>query len=252
MSHTQINANETHQPLPPQESGERDSGTGALPRVLPFLVFMMFIGLEEIVSHLRNMGIISFGDAVISAVYPLRVLAAAIALWIYRSSYSELRWKELAEPKQIAATLTVGIAVFCLWIGAASVLGTDGNPRGFNPTLFEDPFVRWALIAARLSGAVLVVPIMEELFWRSFLLRYLVRTDFQQVPIGLFTWSSFVISVLLFGFEHHLIIAGMIAGTAYNMLLYYTRSIAHCTVAHSVTNLLLGVYVLYTGSWYFW
>jgi CAAX prenyl protease-like protein len=108
------------------------------------------------------------------------------------------------------------------------------------------------MIGARLAGAVLLVPVMEELFWRSFLIRYLIETDFSKVPIGQFTWASCIITVVLFGLEHNLILAGIMAGLAYNLLLYFTRSIFHCTLSHAVTNLLLGLYVLQTGNWHFW
>lgn len=249
---TPSDGNDPRRPLSPEKAAVKTSGTGALQRVLPFLLFMAFIGLDEAAVRLRDMGLISIQDSTLQALYPLRVLAAGSALWIFRSSYSELRWRELTRMRHISATIVVGITVFSLWIGIELIQGTGGNPRGFNPTGFEDPFTRWILIAGRLTGAALVVPIMEELFWRSFLIRYLVRTDFQQAPVGLFTWTSFGVTVLLFGLEHHLVIAGIIAGAAYNMLLYYTRSIAHCTLAHAITNLLLGLYVLNTGSWYFW
>ncbi|BCO11434.1 Abortive infection protein [Citrifermentans bremense] len=93
---------------------------------------------------------------------------------------------------------------------------------------------------------------MEEIFWRSFLLRYLVDTDFESIPIGSFTWSSFIISTVLFGLEHHFFVAGMIAGVIYSLIVYKTRSIVQCVLAHAITNLALACYVLYTGKWYFW
>ena len=93
---------------------------------------------------------------------------------------------------------------------------------------------------------------MEEIFWRSFLIRYIISSDFEKIPIGRFTWSSFLISTVLFGLEHNLFLAGMMAGIAYNLLLYRTKSLAHCIFAHAVTNLLLGIYVLATGKWQFW
>jgi CAAX prenyl protease-like protein len=99
---------------------------------------------------------------------------------------------------------------------------------------------------------VLVVPLMEELFWRSFLLRYLIDQNFESVPVGSFTWPSFLVTTVLFGLEHHFLVAGMLAGAIYSLLLYRTRSLAQCVLAHAVTNLALAGYVLYTGNWYFW
>lgn len=93
---------------------------------------------------------------------------------------------------------------------------------------------------------------MEELFWRSFLLRYLVNSDFRQVPLGTLTPSALVISVALFGAEHNQWFAGIIAGLLYTLLLYRTKSLFSCIVAHVVTNSLLGVYVLATQKWQYW
>lgn len=108
------------------------------------------------------------------------------------------------------------------------------------------------MTAFRLFGAVLVVPVMEELFWRSFLIRYIITPDFTSVPVGCFSWPSFLIASVLFGFEHNLVVAGILAGIVYNLLLYCTRSLSSCIMAHSITNLALGVYVVNTGHWYFW
>jgi CAAX prenyl protease-like protein len=93
---------------------------------------------------------------------------------------------------------------------------------------------------------------MEELFWRSFLLRYLIQPDFRRVPLGTFTWSSFIISVALFGVEHNQWFAGIVAGLLYTLLLYRSRSLSSCILAHAVTNFLLGMYVLITQEWQYW
>jgi CAAX prenyl protease-like protein len=93
---------------------------------------------------------------------------------------------------------------------------------------------------------------MEELFWRSFLIRYIIGNDFSKIPIGTFSWASFLITVVLIGLEHHYFLAGMMAGAVFNLLLYFTRSISQCILAHAVANLALGIYVLQTGKWLFW
>ena len=72
----------------------------------------------------------------------------------------------------------------------------------FDPTTIASVNLRYAFLAFRVVGAVLVVPVMEELFWRSFLIRWLVNEDFRSVPVGTFTWSSFLITTAFFGLEH--------------------------------------------------
>ena len=102
------------------------------------------------------------------------------------------------------------------------------------------------------AGAALVVPIFEELFWRSFLIRWIIDQDFKKVAIGQFTWISFVATVLLFGLEHNRWLVGLAAGAVYNGLLYQQKNLWPCIIAHAVTNLVLGIYVLQTGQWGFW
>jgi hypothetical protein len=93
---------------------------------------------------------------------------------------------------------------------------------------------------------------MEELFWRSFLLRYIINSDFMSVRVGTYTLFSFLVGSGLFGLEHTLVLAGIMAGIAYSLLLYWTKSIYQCVLSHAVTNFVLGIYVLQTGYWQFW
>ena len=110
----------------------------------------------------------------------------------------------------------------------------------------------YLLIFFRLLGAVIVVPIFEELFWRSFALRWLINEDFKSVAIGTFSWFSASAVILAFGFEHHRWLAGIFAGILYHALLYYKKDLSACVIAHAVTNFLLGLYVLLTQQWSFW
>ncbi len=222
-----------------------------LARVVPFGLYMAFVGLEQGLGWLRDQGWLGLAEVHLNLLYPVKIAAVVAALWWYRREYAELCWRDLLRPATLALTLGVGLAVFWLWIHLDYTLG-DLTPRGWDPNQFAEPGLRWAMIATRLAGAVLVVPLMEELFWRSFLIRYIINADFTRVPMGTFTLGSFLITVVLFGLEHHYLIAGMVAGGAYNLLLYRSRSLAHCVLAHALTNLVLGWYVLQTGAWHFW
>ena len=115
-------------------------------------------------------------------------------------------------------------------------------------------FREWptALFCGLLALIIWIVPVMEELFWRSFLMRYLINQDFRSVPMGAFTWFSFMGVAILFGLEHHRVIVGIIAGLLYNLLLIRQKKLKGAILAHGVTNLGLGIYVLLTGSWMFW
>jgi hypothetical protein len=228
------------------------SANPALYRYLPFAVFMAFIGLDEVIRLFSKYGFISLGDATLYYLYPVKVLAVACLLYRYRREYQELNIKDLLIIPTAIAVCVAGLLVFFLWIHMDWTLGVAEKPRGFNPTLFPGGWIRVVMTMFRVGGAVLVVPLMEELFWRSFLIRYLINEDFLTVPIGTFSWASFLLTVALFGLEHNFILAGIMAGIVYNLIVYKTKSITNCVLAHSVTNLALALYVLATGKWQFW
>lgn len=225
---------------------------GALPRVLPFAVFMFFIGIEEIGGLLSGRGIVRYDAAQLTFLYPMRALLAGLVLLLFKPRYDELRLNDLGMLRSTAVSIITGIVVFLLWITMDWPFATLGTPHGFDPAVFNNRLVTALLITSRLAGAVIIVPVMEELFWRSFLLRYIIHADFRRISIGQFSLPAFVLTTILFGLEHNLYLAGMAAGAAYTLLLYYTKSIAHCILAHAVTNCALGVYVLSTGQWRFW
>jgi CAAX prenyl protease-like protein len=124
--------------------------------------------------------------------------------------------------------------------------------QGFDPFALASGPLLWGLVGVRLAGAVLVVPVMEELFWRSFAMRYLIDSRFREVPLGRFTWFSFTAVALAFGLEHHHWLPGIAAGIVYGLLLVRSGNLFTPILAHGVTNLALGLYVLVTRNWEFW
>ena len=222
--------------------------SSSLQRIAPFALYMAFIGLE---AGLRNFNP-SISEQTVYLLYPVKIILVGCLLVYFWREYSELIIRDFLNIKQSLLSLAVGLAVFFLWINMDWLLPGQEPPAGFNPEVFTDELTRQMIIISRITGAALIVPVMEELFWRSFLLRYIINSDFTKVTIGTFSWASFLIGALLFGLEHHFIIAGIMAGVFYALLLYKTKSIAQCILAHAVTNFALGIYVLQTGRWYFW
>lgn len=221
-------------------------------RTLPFALFMAFIAVEEPVRLAVHRQWISLPEEALYYLYPVKTLVVLALLIGYRNQYRELDLADLGKLATTAAVCVTGFATFAMWICLDWSFTVTGPHKGFDPNLLPEGVVRLFLTAVRVAGAVLVVPLMEELFWRSFLLRYLVDSDFESVPLGRFTWGSFLVSTVLFGLEHNLIVAGIVAGAVYSIILYRTKSLAQCVLAHAVTNLSLAGYVLYTGKWYFW
>lgn len=221
-------------------------------RIVPFAVFMGFIGLQQGVEWAVARQWVELSEQQLLFIYPLKAIIVALLLLLYWRSYQELTWSDLRRLSHTSASIALGLLVFVLWINMDWDFASIGEAGGFDPTLVKSDALRSSLIGFRLFGAVLVVPLMEELFWRSFLLRYLIDANFMAVRIGSYSLSSFLIGSALFGLEHSLILAGIMAGMAYSLLLYRTKSIVQCILAHAVTNLALGIYVLQSDQWRFW
>ncbi len=170
-----------------------------------------------------------------------------------------MRWKISFE------ALAVGIAVFVIWIG----LGDALRWLGINPSFTElkvapgkiwNPFETYCcgsaqaefFVGLRILGATLVVPPLEEVFFRSFLYRYLAKADFQSVPLGAFLPRPFLITSVIFGFEHREWLAGILCGFAYQGLVCRTKRLGDAITAHALTNFLLGIWVVWKGAWHFW
>ncbi|MGE3541948.1 MAG: CAAX prenyl protease-related protein [Candidatus Tectimicrobiota bacterium] len=217
------------------------------PRVIPFGLYMAFLFLEGLLSPLW--------------LYPLKTLVVLAALMYYWSQYEELHTPLWLSCGEGLLALGAGLAVYAAWIHMAWPWATLGQAAGYNP-FHAGESLGLALAGIRLFGAAIVVPLMEELFWRSFLLRFVitlfpeslkgVTDDFASVPLGTFTPLSCLVIVLLFGSEHNLWLAGIMAGAVYNLVLYKTQRLWPCVIAHGVTNLALGIHVLATGEWQWW
>lgn len=204
------------------------------PYVIPFAIFAIFTYLPYVI------------DLSQLAIYPLKTIAVGLSLIYYWKHYRH----EIKFSFDWIAILS-GVAVFLVWILPEGLYPQIGHSE-FNPyALANGRDVHFA-IAFRLIGAALVVPVMEELFWRSFAMRFVIRSDFKTLPLGYFSRFSFIFVSVIFGFEHHRWLVGIIAGMVYAGLLYRRKNLFDSIASHSVTNLLLGIYVLTTHQWSFW
>ena len=110
----------------------------------------------------------------------------------------------------------------------------------------------WALTLVRLLGSALIIAAIEEFFWRGFFYRVLLGQSFTRIDLRRFDLGRFLLVVFLFGVEHDRWVVGMVAGAAYGILVIRTGNLWSGILAHGLTNLLLGGYVLMTGSYQFW
>lgn len=184
--------------------------------------------------------------------YAAKAVVVTGALVLFRSVWKDIRF----EARVLLPALVVGLLVFVVWIVVdplTPALSFLGKRAEFNPfTAISDPAQRGLFLAVRFYGLALMVPIMEELFWRSFLLRYITAPDYETVPLGTYSPTAFAAVAGLFALAHPEWLAALICACAYALLLRATRSLFACIVAHAVTNLALGIYVLITHQWRFW
>jgi CAAX prenyl protease-like protein len=212
-------------------------------RILPFAAYLFFIVAGDV---LERMGVPA---GALRWLYPAKIAAVALLLALFWRQYSELRQFCLSTAQTLTA-LATGVLVLVLWISLDAGWMIIGSPSGFDPR--SQGQIDWLLVAIRIAGAALVVPVMEELFWRSFLMRWIVSPDFESVESSQLGFKSFVITVLLFGVEHNLWLAGIVAGAAYSLLYMRHRKLWSPILAHAVTNGLLGIWVVRTGNWSYW
>jgi CAAX prenyl protease-like protein len=186
--------------------------------------------------------------------YPVRFCIVLALILVFSRPYLSFR------PKYPLASIVLGVAVFVIWVAPDALFGyrdswlfnnsvTGHAASSLPPHLKEN----LGFMALRSVGSFALVPILEELFWRGWMMRWLIDKEFLKVPLGTYAASAFWIVAALFASEHGPYWeVGLAAGVLYNWWIIRTRNLADCILAHSVTNAVLSAYVLYTGQWQYW
>lgn len=180
--------------------------------------------------------------------YFVKVVLGAVMIWLMRPLVPEMRWKVTWE------AVVVGVFVFVLWVGLDPLYRKWGSSSMWNPHDHFGSGTAWALffIVVRMIGVTWVVPPIEEVFYRSFLYRYVAKPDFEKVPLGFFGWTPLLVTSALFGFAHFEWLAGFLCALAYQALVIWKKRLGDAMTAHATTNLLLGLWVNFTGMWFYW
>ena len=211
----------------------------------PFGVFALLLALPGLVGHPPPPAL---GPEF--WVYPLQTLVCGAMLFHFRHEYPRA-----FGPVAAVWGIVAGLAVFVLWVSPQAFF--HAAPRvgeGFNPMLAGTGWFCTATVAWRFARLVIVVPLVEEIFWRGFLLRYLIKEEFLALPFGAWTPLSFAVTTIGFTLEHTRPDwpTALITGILYNLVAIRTRSLPACVLAHALTNLCLGIYVMQTRQWGFW
>ncbi len=236
--------------------------------ITPFAVFMLFIALVP-VAAIKNSALPWWRSAPEHWVYPLQTLACGLLIAFFWKNYT-------FKPSRgfVLATIFAVVGIVA-WVIPAELyrmmdiarggggkgiplIGFVARDEGFDPTIFEhDRFWYPLVIIMRFIRMVVVVPLVEEILWRGWLMRWLVSNDekpFTSVQTGTHNWKAFVITTAAVVFVHSK--EDWLGALIFGSLMYYlcvrTRSLAACVCMHAVANLLLGIYVLKTRQWGFW
>ncbi len=207
-------------------------------RVVPFVVFLL-LGLTQ--------G--ALGDGSRFWGYLFKTVVGAGLLWVIWPLVSEMRWRLSWE------AVGAGILVFVIWVGLEGwypKLGGEAKPWNPHLAFGEGTVWAWAFIAVRLLGSSLVVPPLEEVFFRSFVYRYVVKPEFHTVALGVWHGTAFLVTSALFAVEHREWLPGLLCGFIYQGLVCWRGRLGDAITAHAITNFLLGAWVMGKGAWQFW
>jgi uncharacterized protein len=206
-------------------------------RVAPFAIFCLLTLVHG-----------QFGQTWQYWIYALKTVVAVCVLWMVRKSVKEIRW-------DISwGAVAVGIACFALWVGLDGRYPMFHRAGGFQPvrTYGEGSALGPVFIAVRILGSSLAVPMIEEVFYRSFLYRYFIQAKFWKVPLGCYDAKAFLITALVFGIGHYEWVPGILCGFAYQGLVCRKKRLGDAISAHAITNLLLAGWVVTREAYYFW
>jgi hypothetical protein len=214
------------------------AGSPAAARVAPFLIFLALTVCQG-----------EFGEESRYWFYLVKTLVGAWLVWEMRPLVLEMRWAFSWE------AVVVGVAIFAVWVGLDRFYphlmksGAVWNPLaqfGGNSTLAR------VFIWTRILGSTFVVPPLEEVFYRSFLYRYIANQNFLSVPLNKFLPWPFLATAAIFGFSHNEWLAGIVCGAAYQWLVIRKKRLGDAMTAHAITNFLLGLWIVWRGAWHFW
>ena len=215
-------------------------------RIIPFVLFMALLSLRAYWPPQAQ--------ALLDSrwLYALNLPLVGGLLWWWWREYGELARQNLPTLREAALSVGVGLLVCLLWTQLTAPWMQVGEASAAYRPIDASGALDWPLIAVRWLGAALVVPVMEELFWRSFLMRWFDDPIFQRVDPRQVGRRALLLSTFVFVLVHTLWLAAVIAGLAYALLYRQTGKLWTAVIAHAVTNGALGVYVVLSGRWEFW
>jgi hypothetical protein len=209
----------------------------------PFAVFMAWLA----------------ADAYVPLAYPAKEIVRDLVLLASIVAFSRNVLPTRA-PHWLAS-VGLGVLVCALWVAPDALfpgwrshwLFTNSITGEVKTSIPAAELTTPLMLSLRFARAALLVPVLEELFWRGWLPRWLQDTRFARVPLGTYTAFAFWGTAALFAAEHGPYWeVGLLCGIIYNWWMRKTRSLGDLILTHAVTNAALSAYVLVTRRWEFW
>lgn len=266
-----MNSNDTKTAEPAKKNSKkaRRMDLAAYRHAVPFVLWlgivllanMMHIAEGSETEDIKSLNLVS-----LPMLYAIRTAICVIALFICRP----WRYYSALNVKHILPAIGIGLGVFILWIGletefVKSICPSLANlyelwavkPFGelrepLEATPYAPSVCGVFMTSIRFIGSAFVISIIEEFFWRGYLLRTARTPDFLDIDIGQLHLPSFLIVAAIFAIEHNEVLAGFLCGIIYGLFYIKTRDIWATAIAHITTNAVLGAYVLATGKFFYW
>lgn len=217
----------------------------------------LFLGLQFLIPLIKieNPDLPWWRSAPEHFIFPLQTILCAGLLIFWRCQF------DFGKPKLIGFGIVFGLVGIAIWL-APTILGwqdRSGETGGFDPTLLDHrttPVGSWSILAMRFFRLVVIVPFVEEIFWRGFLMRWLIdsKERWDKVEIGTFGQKSFWITTLMIGLAHSGpdFWVALVWGALIGFVTIRAKNLWAPIAAHAAANLALGIYIMKTGSWGLW
>ncbi len=206
--------------------------------MIPFFIFLLLTSSQA-----------WLGEAGRYWMYFGKTLVGAWLVWLMWPYVKEMRWAFSWE------AVVVGVLVFAIWVGLDPFypkMGEAGDPWNPNDLFGNGAVLAWFFVIVRIAGSSIVVPPLEEVFYRSFVYRYIAKPGFESVPHNYFGWAPLLVTSGIFGLVHHQWLAGILCGLLYQGLVIRKNRLGDAMTAHAITNFLLGIWVVAKPAWHFW
>jgi CAAX prenyl protease-like protein len=232
-----------------------------------FMIFLIWLQLCESLFGWNHPAAPWWKQDVAQWVYPLQtlvVLGLLVRFWKYYRFNWSLKWSVVGVFFGV-----IGIGFWLLPTTLYDALGLSGETEGwmkwlgiakrtdgFNPGIFEHPMAYWASLTMRFLRAAVIVALVEEIFWRGFVMRFCMdwEGDYWKQPFGRAHWKSYFIVTLLFTAAHASVdwAGALVYGSLAYVLCVWSKNLGACVVMHAVANLLMGIYVMSYGKYGLW